>query len=42
MTAFEDFVAERVHAGHTIVGLYPPTDPASRELFASWRTDHGR
>ena len=42
MTAFEDFVAERVHAGHTIVGLYPPTAPASRELFASWRTDHGR
>jgi regulator of RNase E activity RraA len=42
MTAFEDFVDERVRAGHTIVGLYPPTDPANRELFASWRAANGR
>lgn len=42
MTAFEDFVAARVSAGHTIVGLYPPTDPANRERFASWRADNGR
>ena len=42
MTAFEDFVAERVMAGHTIVGLYPPTDPANLDLFKEWRSQKGR
>jgi len=42
MTAFEDFVAERVRDGHSIVGLYPPTDPTSRERFAAWRAANGR
>lgn len=42
MTAYEDFVSERVLAGHTIVGLYPPTEPANLELFAAWRRDKGR
>jgi len=42
MTAFEDFVAERVRAGASILGLYPPTDPASREAFAAWRAAHDR
>jgi regulator of RNase E activity RraA len=42
MTAYEDFVAERVHAGSGIFGLYPPTDPKSLELFAEWRRTNGR
>ena len=37
MTAFEDFVQERVLAGQSILGLYPPTDEANREAFAAWR-----
>ncbi|WP_340116696.1 ribonuclease activity regulator RraA [Pelagibius sp. 7325] len=42
MTAYEDFVSERVKAGATIVGLYPPTDPANLEIFAAWRKEKGR
>ena len=37
MTAFEDFVQERVLAGQSILGLYPPTDEANREAFTDWR-----
>jgi regulator of RNase E activity RraA len=40
--AYEDFVAERVHAGSGIFGLYPATDPKSLELFAAWRKKNGR
>ena len=42
MTAFEDFVSERVQAGQSILGLYPPTDEANRLAFAAWRQTHGR
>jgi regulator of RNase E activity RraA len=42
MTAYEDFVSERVHAGSGIFGLYPATDPKSLELFAEWRKKNGR
>ena len=42
MTVFEDFVTERVKAGHGIVGLYPPTDLANLELFRVWREANGR
>ena len=42
MTAFEDFVQERVLAGQSILGLYPPTDEANREAFAAWRQQHNR
>ena len=42
MTAFEDFVTERVRAGHSIRGLYPATDPANLDLFKTWREQHGR
>lgn len=42
MTAFEDFVLERVQGGQSIVGLYPPTDEANRAAFADWREKHGR
>jgi regulator of RNase E activity RraA len=40
-TAFEDWVAEKVHAGTSIFGIYPPDDKARAE-FASWRTAKGR
>ncbi len=39
MTAYEDFVLERVNAGQSIVGLYPATDPANLEAFEVWRRD---
>lgn len=42
MTAFEDFVEERVREGASTFGLYPPTDPATGEAFAAWRRAHGR
>jgi regulator of RNase E activity RraA len=42
MTAFEDFVTERVNAGQSILGLYPPTDDQSRADFAAWRLKNGR
>lgn len=42
MTAFEDFVTERVLAGQSILGLYPPTDEQSRIDFAAWRQALGR
>lgn len=37
MTAFEDFVQEKVMEGRSILGLYPPTDEQSRTDFAAWR-----
>lgn len=42
MTAFEDFVTEEVKGGRSIVGLYPPTDPATLQRFKAWRQEHGR
>jgi regulator of RNase E activity RraA len=42
MTAFEDFVAEKVHEGRSILGLYPPTDPQTQVDFAAWRKRVGR
>ena len=42
MTAFEDFVTEKVLEGRSILGLYPPTDEASRTEFAAWRGQRGR
>ncbi len=42
MTAFEDFVSEKVMEGRSILGLYPPTDPASVTEFAAWRRAKGR
>jgi regulator of RNase E activity RraA len=41
-TVYEDFVQERVAAGHTIRGLYPMTDPANRPIFEAWRRERGR
>lgn len=42
MTAFEDFVQEKVLEGRSILGLYPPTDERSRSDFAAWRQALGR
>jgi regulator of RNase E activity RraA len=42
MTAFEDFVQERVLAGQSILGLYPPTDEANKVAFEAWRKLKGR
>jgi len=42
MTAFEDFVTERVQGGQSILGLYPPTDEGNLEAFAEWRKAKGR
>ena len=42
MTAFEDFVTERVRAGAMTRGLYPPTDESNLEHFAAWRKEKGR
>ncbi len=41
MTAFEDFVQERVLAGQSILGLYPPTDERCRLDYAAWRGAKG-
>jgi regulator of RNase E activity RraA len=42
MTAFEDFVQEKVLEGRSILGLYPPTDPQSKTDFEAWRATHRR
>ncbi len=42
MTAYEDFVLERVRAGDKIIGLYPCTDDEHRAAFTSWRRTGGR
>jgi regulator of RNase E activity RraA len=42
MTAFEDFVTEKVMEGRSILGLYPPTEEQSRADFAAWRAAKGR
>jgi regulator of RNase E activity RraA len=42
MTAFEDFVQERVMAGQSILGLYPPTDDANKLAFETWRKANQR
>jgi regulator of RNase E activity RraA len=42
MTAFEDFVVERVREGASIIGLYPPTKEENQEAFAQWRKRVGR
>jgi regulator of RNase E activity RraA len=42
MTAFEDFVAEKVREGRSILGLYPATEEATPTEFAAWREEKGR
>ena len=42
MTAFEDFVTEKVLEGRSILGLYPATEEQSRADFAAWRKANKR
>ena len=42
MTAYEDFVAEQVRKGVSIIGLYPCTKDEHREAFAAWRKEKNR
>lgn len=42
MTAYEDFVTEKVAEGRSIRGLYPATDPKNLDEFAAWRKAKGR
>lgn len=39
MTIFEVFVLERVNAGCSILGLYPPTDEGVQLEFRRWRSE---
>ena len=38
MTEFENFVIERVKQGHSILGLYPATDPKYQADFEAWKS----
>jgi regulator of RNase E activity RraA len=42
MTAFEDFVTEKVKEGRSILGLYPATEEQTKTDFAAWRKTNGR
>src|SRR6516225_6474690 len=42
MTAYEDFVTEKVFEGRSILGLYPATEEQSKIDFAAWRGAKGR
>ncbi len=42
MTAYEDFVVERVKEGESIIGLYPGTREEHQQAFAKWREANGR
>jgi regulator of RNase E activity RraA len=42
MTAFEDFVTEKVLEGRSILGLYPATEDKTKTDFATWRKTKGR
>jgi regulator of RNase E activity RraA len=42
MTAYEDFVIERVRGGQKTLGLYPATDEANLAAFDTWRKTNRR
>lgn len=42
MTAFEDFVIEKVQEGAAIIGLYPCTKDEHQAAFAEWRKRNNR
>ena len=42
MTAFEDFVTEKVLEGRSILGLYPATDEGTVREFEAWRAARKR
>ncbi len=41
MTVFEDYVTERVRAGASTFGLYPPSE-AAKAVFEAWQRDNHR
>ncbi|MEO3413103.1 ribonuclease activity regulator RraA [Roseovarius sp. CAU 1744] len=42
MTAYEDFVLERVKEGEAIIGLYPCTKDEHKRAFETWRRQNDR
>ncbi|WP_338721245.1 ribonuclease activity regulator RraA [Devosia sp. XK-2] len=42
MTAYEDFVVEKVKAGTPVIGLYPGTQEHFAAEFEAWRKSHNR
>lgn len=42
MTAYEDFVIEKVRQGEPIIGLYPCTQDTYRQAFDTWRKTNRR
>jgi len=38
MTLFEDFVLKKINEGHSIIGLYPPTNDNIIQEFETWKT----
>ena len=40
MTIYEDFVADMVKKGHSIIGLYPMTDPRNEAIFQKWKAEN--
>jgi regulator of RNase E activity RraA len=42
MTAYEDFVVDRVRAGTPVIGLYPKTQERFTDEFAVWRKQNNR
>ncbi len=39
MEDFEAFVLERIHAGNSVIGLYPPTREETEQRFKQWLQD---
>lgn len=42
MTVYEDFVAEQVIEGRSILGLYPATEDWVADALKAWRQENGR
>lgn len=42
MTAYEDFVVEKVKSGTPVIGLYPRTQEHFADEFAAWRKSNNR
>jgi regulator of RNase E activity RraA len=42
MEDFEAFVMDSVQAGHSIIGLYPPTDAETEKRFKAWQVARHR
>ena len=38
MTLFEDYVTQKVNEGHSIIGLYPPTNEEVLNDFKNWKS----